>query len=214
MPILEKLVRYDNCCWHQPWSSLPVCAQNLTSGSSLFQPLTRLLLYESNDKYRNSATLFQWAIPIMCTSQPYGFLPNIRGTRQWLQESGIIKGQKRRKTQDLHVSFNSADLLEESQSSHRNCLPPPPSPLPFLSSSALPSVLSHPWVWPTPLRTDRSVVSTRPHPPLHPLATLTWRRAEACSLRTLAPSWGPGATRWAFPVSWKQFQNSSKKKEV
>lgn len=181
--------------------------------NQLFQPLTHLLLYESNDKYRSAAALFQWAVAIMCTSQAYGFLPYIRGTPQWLQESRIVKEQKGRKTQDLQVSFNSTDLLEETQSSHRNislrlllhC---------FLSSSALPSVLSHPWVWPTPLRTDRSVVFTRPHPPLHPLVTLTWRRAGDCLLRTLAPSWGPGMTCWDFLVSLKQFQNKKEDFEL
>lgn len=129
-------------------------------------------------------------------------------------QSGIIKALKRRKTKDLHgFFFNSIDLLEESQSSCWNCLSPPPSSLPFLSSSALPSVLSHPWVWPTLLRTDRSVVSIRPHLPLHLLATLTWRRAGDFLLRTLAPSWGQGAMHWAFLVSWKQFRNSLQKKK-
>lgn len=62
--------------------------------AQLFQPLTRLLLHESNDKYRSTATLFQWAVTTMCTSQLYGFLPYIRGTHPRLQGSGIVKGER------------------------------------------------------------------------------------------------------------------------
>lgn len=147
----------------------------------------------------------------MCASQPYGSMRYIRGMHQWLQESGLKKGQKGQKKQDLQGFFkfnwSSGRVQEQLQQLS-------PSASFSLASSlllCLPSFLSHPWVWPTPLRTDRSVVSTRAHPPHHPLATHTWRRAGDCLPRTLAPSGGLGATHWAFPVSWTQFEISYQK---
>lgn len=99
-----------------------------------------------------------------------------------------------------HVCFPI--FFKESQSSQRNVS----VRLPQLSgsSNALPSALTHPWTWPTPLPIDQSAVSSRHlhlRPPPRPPQAHTWRRD--CSLRTLAPSCGLGATPWAFPVSWE-----------
>lgn len=115
----------------------------------------------------------------------------------WIRKKGNTGRQKKSAHYFLHCSLWKS-LPEQ----------PPPSSLPLLSSSALLRTLSHPWVWPTPLPIDRSVVSTRLHPHPHPLVTHTWRRAGDCLLRILAPSWGLGATPWDFPVSWRQLQVS------